>query len=101
MQWKGIHHLPVENDAKELCGIISWKTIEEMKQTETMLVKDVMSVNVLSVSYTTSIEEAIDLMKRNQIGCLPVLEKKQLIGIVTAHDAKAFEASLGNQSKNE
>ncbi len=98
MEWKNIHHLPVENEAKELCGIISWKAIEEAGDSAERLVKEVMNQHVLSVAYTTSIEEAVDLMKRNQIGCLPVLEKKQLIGIVTANDVKAFEASLGNQS---
>ena len=98
MEWKNIHHLPVENEAKELCGIISWKAIEEAGDSAERLVKEVMNQHVLSVAYTTPIEEAVDLMKRNQIGCLPVLEKKQLIGIVTANDVKAFEASLGNQS---
>ncbi|MEQ8909832.1 MAG: CBS domain-containing protein [Vicingaceae bacterium] len=103
MQWKDIHHLPVENDNKELCGVISWKAIEKYEATqskEDTLVHEIMNKNVLTVPFTASIEEAIDLMKRTSIGCLPVMEKKQLIGIVTVNDILAFEAAHPNDSSS-
>lgn len=96
MQWKNIHHLPVEDMEGKLCGVISSKAIENYSGNEdknSLVVSDVMNKNVLSIQYTATIFEAVSLMKRVNIGCLPVMDDEQIIGIITASDLIAFEAS--------
>lgn len=48
-----------------------------------MSVSDFMTQNVVVVEPTTKIFDAIDLMKKNDIHRLPVLENEQLVGIIT------------------
>jgi len=48
--------------------------------------KDIMNTNVISVTADQDVHEAADLMAKNQIRRLPVLEKGNLIGIVALGD---------------
>ena len=80
MKWRDIHHLPVVNENNHLVGILTmnhlrqyWDELENSEQT--LLVEDIMVKNVLSGNSHTDISEAIALMKRNEIGCLPVVKK--------------------------
>ena len=45
---------------------------------------------VITVNTSTEIMQAIALMKEKEIGCLPVLENNQLVGIVTVKDLFKF-----------
>lgn len=51
-----------------------------------MLVKEVMSSNVAAVDPNTSVAVAARAMRRRVVGCLPVLEQGQVIGMVTDRD---------------
>jgi CBS domain-containing protein len=51
-----------------------------------MLVKDVMSPEVQTTQPHSTLREAAELMKRLDVGALPVSEGKQLLGIVTDRD---------------
>ena len=50
------------------------------------MVKDIMVKNVISIGKNDGISFAEDLMIRNSIGCLPIVNGKELIGIVTKTD---------------
>ena len=50
-----------------------------------------MEKKVISVEATTPIKDAIQIMKTNEIGCLPVLQNKELIGIITIHDVRPYD----------
>ncbi|MBL0712180.1 MAG: CBS domain-containing protein [Desulfosarcina sp.] len=58
-----------------------------------MLVRNWMNPTVLSVEARASMEEALTLMKENQIKTLPVFEQGALVGIVTDRDLKRASAS--------
>jgi CBS domain-containing protein len=49
-------------------------------------VKEIMNYPVLTVSPTTTVAEAADLMVQKGIGCLPVVESNTPIGMVTKTD---------------
>jgi CBS domain-containing protein len=53
--------------------------------------------NPVSVSPATSSLEAIEIMRRDRIGCLPVVETDQLVGIVTSYDFLEASAALFKQ----
>jgi CBS domain-containing protein len=66
-------------------------------------VKNIMTSNPLTVSSTTPALEAIDIMRKNRVGCLPVLEDGRLVGIVTSYDfltasARLFEEHLARHA---
>jgi predicted transcriptional regulator len=89
MKWNNIHHMPVINNQKEIIGILSWKDIQSVEN-DTLLVKqtvkELMNTTIISVRPDQTIQEAKDLMKRNNISCLPVIYKGKLVGIITSND---------------
>ena len=49
-------------------------------------VQDIMVSNVVTVRPDISVKEAVDSMNRYGIGCLVVVEKEDIVGIVTERD---------------
>ncbi len=100
MEWKNIHHIPVVNNDNRITGLIT-KTNLDLILTQTnrlLIAKDIMVKNIITVNSDTSIEDAKTIMKKNKIGCLPVLEFGELIGILTKTD---LEKLLHTSTKNE
>jgi len=58
-----------------------------------MLVKNWMSKNVITVDINDSMQDAMKLLKENDIRMLPVMKKAKLVGIVTDRDLKKASAS--------
>jgi len=90
MQWKNIHHVPVENNEGELCGLLTWNHMKEhvkegLDQGGTT-VTDIMVKDVITISPDTEIAIVVQLMKDHKIGCLPVVQHNILIGIITKND---------------
>lgn len=48
-----------------------------------MLVKDYMSQNLITISQSTKIFDAVELMKQHDIHRLPVVEDKKVVGLIT------------------
>jgi acetoin utilization protein AcuB len=58
-----------------------------------MLVANWMSKNIITVDENDSMQDAMKLLKENDIHMLPVLKKGKLVGIVTDRDLKKASAS--------
>ena len=58
-----------------------------------MLVKNWMSTPVITIDEAASMQEAIQIMKKNGFRMLPVMKKHQLVGVVTDRDLKRASAS--------
>lgn len=58
-----------------------------------MLVKNWMSQPVITTDVNDSMNTVMALMKKNQIGMVPVMKKGKLVGIVTDRDLKRSSAS--------
>jgi CBS domain-containing protein len=59
-----------------------------------------MKTDPLFVSSSTPTLEALEIMQSNRIGCLPVVDDGQLVGILTSYDflagaARIFREHLG------
>lgn len=94
MQWKNIHHMPVEDSKSRIVGLLTWTHVEKNKKVEknnARLVKDIMITEVTTVSPSTPIAKAISLMKTQSIGCLPIIQDEELIGIITVKDVLPFD----------
>ncbi len=92
------HHLVVVDEG-ELMGILSERDFlraispnlglnETTRDRETLQkrVHQVMSRNPVTVASHLNINDATTLLLEHEVGCLPVLENNQLIGIVTWKD---------------
>jgi acetoin utilization protein AcuB len=94
-----IRRAPVVKDGK-LIGIVSDKDLLNASPSPAtslsvweinyllskILVKDVMSKNVLTVSEDTPIEAAARLMADNKIGGMPVMRGEHIVGMITETD---------------
>ncbi|MFA0964497.1 CBS domain-containing protein [Roseivirga sp. BDSF3-8] len=94
MQWNDIHHLPVEDQKGSLCGLLTWTNvaqyIEGNEAGAGLMVKDIMVKEVYTATYEMSLEEASSLMEEKAIGCLPVINREHMVGIVTRVDLSHF-----------
>jgi acetoin utilization protein AcuB len=94
-----IRHLPVV-EGNRLIGIVTDRDLRQAMPPyalsldvhevdylmDKVRVGDVMTKRVVGVSPDVSIAKAADLMVRNKIGCLPVLDGEALVGIITESD---------------
>ena len=100
MAWKHIRHVPVEDAEGRLVGLVSHRALLKLlargtsTQTSQVTVKDIMTLNPLTVTSTTPALEAMDIMRTNRVGCLPVLDEGRLVGIVTSYDFLDASARL-------
>ncbi len=96
MDWKGFHHLPIVDQNEALVGLLTATHVRRYKAKNDNYhhenrVSDIMVRQLHTAIPSMSIKEAIALMKTHEIGCLPVLQKGDLVGIVTIADIKHFD----------
>ena len=94
-----IRHMPVVDDG-EIVGIISQRDLFRSalitalgfgrKTTsaliKTITIKEVMTEHVITISPEATVKDAARVMMDKKIGCLPVVENKKLIGMITETD---------------
>lgn len=81
-----IRHLVVQ-DGRKVVGVISDRDVANLgsfRQIQT--VEEVMSASVVTATPDTTLRQAANLLRGRAIGCLPVVEKGKLAGIVTITD---------------
>jgi len=91
LDWRKIRYLPVEDDQKHLIGLITmrqllreyYRTAEDGEDTGSKSVSEIMIQNPITIHPEASIMEAMDIMKDQQIGCLPVVKNSRVVGIIT------------------
>ncbi|MDY5930779.1 MAG: CBS domain-containing protein [Candidatus Ornithospirochaeta sp.] len=100
MKQEKVHRLPVLDKDKNLVGVITEKdilhaspspasslSIHEMAYLLSKLtVKKLMTKDVVTITKDTTVEEAARLMVDQDLSCLPVVEGRKLVGIVTKSD---------------
>jgi len=92
LDWKKIQYAPVEDTKGNLVGLVTSRLIlrhfvrGKMNGKESTIVKDIMKKKPITVKSETTILEAMNIMRENKIGCLPVVKGKELIGIITEMD---------------
>ena len=101
MDWRHIRHVPVEDNDGRLVGLVTHRGLLRLMSrgsmsngTKPLTVREIMKTNPTSVSSTTPSLEAIDIMRSAKIGCLPVVDDGQLVGIVTSYDFLTATARL-------
>ena len=103
MDWRHIRHVPVEDQDGRLVGLVSHRGLLRMmisrgtNNREPVTVREIMVKDPVIVTPSTSSLEAIEIMRSHRVGCLPVVESEQLVGIVTSYDFLEASAKLFQQ----
>jgi CBS domain-containing membrane protein len=92
-------HLPVEENGR-LLGLITHRDLLRIWADRgaidgrTVSAGEIMTRDVTTVTPETPVAEAAQLICENKFGCLPVVEKGRLVGIVTEADFVELAAEL-------
>ena len=101
-----IRHLPVLDENGQLAGIVTQRDLfrgalakalgygerAQRQLMDTLLVKEVMTSEVITATPDTPLAEAAQVLVERKIGCLPVVEAGRLVGIITEADFVALAA---------
>ncbi len=89
-----LRHLPVLDNNDVLIGIVSEKDLLRASSDDS--VEEVMTIDVVTVTEYTALEEAARIMADQKISSLPVMRGMRLVGIITETDLfKVFLELLG------
>jgi CBS domain-containing protein len=102
-----IRHLLVVHDDGELAGVLSQRDLflggllralgygahAKAQALSPRVVKEAMVADPLTTTPNTPLEDAARVMLDNKIGCLPVIDKGKLVGIITESDFVAHVAA--------
>ena len=107
MQENRIHHIPVL-DGDQLTGLISLTNV--LAATDSFLrddgsrihadeigIEDAMVTDVATVDVSASLRHAALFLEKHKIGCLPVMDGGELVGIITDTDFVAVAINLLEQ----
>jgi CBS domain-containing protein/gamma-glutamyl:cysteine ligase YbdK (ATP-grasp superfamily) len=103
MDWRHIRHVPVEDSEGRLVGLITHRGLLRMMinsantGTKLTTVREIMVPDPVTVTPLTPSLEAMELMRKNRVGCLPVVDGDQLVGIITSYDFLEATAKLFQQ----
>ncbi len=99
MDWEHLRYVPVEDQEGHLLGLLSWRAVTRMisrgEADHGIPVRELMQPNPITIRPEASTLEAIQTMRKHEIGCLPVVNAEgRLVGIVTEHDFMELSAAL-------
>jgi len=93
MDRKQIRHVAVEDHHHRLVGILSYRQMLKIMAEspgkgipQGVPVKEIMDPDPPSISPETPTVEAIELMRRHDVSCLPVLKDDRLVGLVSERE---------------
>lgn len=107
MDWRHIRHVPVEDREGRLVGLVTHRGLLRLltnganRELKPITVQEIMVKDPVTISPSTSSLEAMELMRNHRVGCLPVVEGDQLVGIVTSYDFLEASARLFQQHLKE
>jgi len=105
MEKYGCYHMPVVNSANELQGLVSHRDVLRAMPSSllpdaegidpgSVLVHHFMQRDLITIEPDTELKQAAMFIRNARIGCLPVVQNKQLLGIITDTDFISIAVEL-------
>jgi len=108
MDWRKIRYLPVEDAEGNLQGLVTLRIVSRYllkgitnPEDKAVSVEDIMIKKPVTTAPETSIIDAMKLMRKNNIGALPVVKNKVLVGVITETDFLDITSSLLERMHNQ
>jgi CBS domain-containing protein len=89
MKWKRIHHVVVTDGPGQVVGVVSARDLGGQDREEARKLRPVaamMTAYAVKAVPGMPVRQAANVMRGWNIGCLPVVDDGQLVGIVTVSD---------------
>jgi CBS domain-containing protein len=97
MHTNRIHHLPVIDDEGNLVGLVTLTNVlaatdsflrdpDNRIHANELMVKDIMVTDIATIDEHASLRQAAMFIEKHKIGCLPIVTKGELRGIITDTD---------------
>ena len=93
MDWRKIRYIPVEDTKGRLTGLVTSRMLlklfvkrQRLIDSPPIKVGDIMEKKPITITTETLVADAIQIMSKRKIGCLPVVNGKELVGMVTESD---------------
>lgn len=96
MNWKSISYVAVEDNKGKLVGLVTTRNIQryllnrtcykQNQEEQATEVQHIMVTELITIEPNAPIEEAIKVMQTKKIGCLPVVNKDELVGLIVEED---------------
>lgn len=103
MKNAGVHHLVVTENAR-VVGVLSDRDIAPRRRTSAAVapapIETLMSSPVATVEKNDTVRKAANVMRGRTIGCLPVMDRGKLIGIITTSDVLRLLGRGGGVTRN-
>jgi len=100
MDWRRIRYMPVEDEKGKLVGLVTSRLImrellKKKKEGTITTVEEIMIKNPKTVVPETTVQDSMNIMRKNKIGALPVInEQEELVGIITDMDFMRITSRL-------
>ncbi len=101
MDWRKIRYTPVESKKGKLIGLVTSRLLlryyankNKLDSNQDTTVKDIMIQAPITISPDATLSKAMHMMQENRIGCLPVIQHDELVGIITEMDFLRISARL-------
>ncbi|ELA3112711.1 acetoin utilization protein AcuB [Vibrio vulnificus CladeA-yb158] len=106
MEALDIRHIPVVDANKQLLGIVTQrdllsaqesslhKSSAENSYTAATPLYELMHTSIMTVEPKAGLKESAIYMQKHKVGCLPVVEKGHLVGIITDTDFVTIAINL-------
>lgn len=104
MNMQKIRHIPIV-DNELLVGLLTQRDAltfmhKDEQEQKTIQLADIMRDQVITVEATASIRKAGLFLQKHKLGCLPVVDGKTLVGIVTDTDFVSVAINLLEQMES-
>jgi CBS domain-containing protein/gamma-glutamylcysteine synthetase len=105
MDWRRIRHVAVEDKDGKLVGLVTARMLlrffaRDNQGKDTPTVATVMQRDPLTAAPGDSIVHAMQVMREQKVGCLPVLNNGKLIGMITEAEFLSITTALMHRMVN-
>jgi len=111
MSWERVRHVPVEDAKGKLVGLVTSRAVlrhfaslakarhagtapKNGADDDSISVADIMRTDILTVNPDTLTVDAIAIMRKQRVGCLPVVQDGHIVAMITEEDFMGIAAEL-------